>query len=124
MDWMAVKTWLESSSVDEDALHVYVAIGIQVAAALSARKSLGSWVPWLTVLAAGFLNEFLDVWLGHEDQVQPWQIAEGIKDMFNTMLMPTIILLLVRFAPQRLWQRRANPSGTDEAAYPQRSDGS
>jgi hypothetical protein len=107
MDWMAVKAWLENASLHQDALHVYAAVAIQVAAALILRRSLGSWMPWLVVLAAGLLNEFLDVRLGHEEQVQPWQIAECIKDMLNTMLLPTAVLLLVRFAPVHLWQRSA-----------------
>jgi hypothetical protein len=55
--------------------------------------------------AAELLNEFLDVYFGEELLVQEWQLLGARHDVLNTMALPTMLLLLCRFAP-RLFQHK------------------
>ena len=100
MDWHHVKEWLEhASGLDMDALHVHAGILCQFTAALLLRKPLRSPIPWLVVLAAILANEVYD----YNYEVWPdrgAQFAEGVRDGWNTMLMPTLILLATRFYPR------------------------
>jgi len=89
-----------------DALHVHAGIACQLLAALLLRRSLRSPIPWLVVLGLVIANEYYDlnyeVWPNRGDQ---W--AESIKDGWNTMLLPTVMLLVARFAPRLLTGRPA-----------------
>jgi hypothetical protein len=101
MDWHHIKDWLEHAvGLDMDALHVHAGLLLQIAAALLLRRPLSSPWPWLVVLAAESTNEIYDytyeVWPGAERQIQ---LAEGIRDLWNTMVIPSLILILARFAP-------------------------
>lgn len=98
MDWEQVKnaisTWTE---LERDALHIYAAILLQIGSAALLRRSLASPLPWLAVLAAALLNEGLDIW--RDRLVEEWERGAALHDLWNTMLVPTILALLVRFAP-------------------------
>jgi hypothetical protein len=80
-----------------DALHVYAGILLHLLAALALRRSLASPWPWLAVAAAIAANEYYDyhyeVW-----PVRSEQVDEAIKDGWNTLLVPTVLFLAVRFA--------------------------
>jgi hypothetical protein len=113
MDWHHLKDWIEhASGLNMDALHVYAGVGIQIAAALLLHKRLSSPWPWLVVLGAEFANEVYDytyeVWPDRDIQ-----FAEGLRDMWNTMVMPSLILLLARYAPNFLVGREAPGSKSD-----------
>ena len=99
MDWMGLKGLASDLGLAKDALHVYGAVAIQVAAALLCRRSLGHWLPWTIVLLAELLNEAGDMWFGEEARIQQWQIDGAVHDILNTMILPTLLLLLSRFAP-------------------------
>jgi hypothetical protein len=110
MGWYDVKTWLEATSgLDMDALHVHAGVLCQLAAALLLRRPLSSVWPWLVVLVAVAANEAydmqLEVWPNRDDQV-----LESIKDAWNTLLLPTLLLLVARFAP---WLVIGSRSRTD-----------
>jgi hypothetical protein len=109
MDWVQFKDYLsEITDLDQDALHVYAAVLIQLFAALVLRRSLAHPLPWLCVLVSLLLNEAVD--LGRtEGAVQQWQVLGGLRDMLNTMALPTILLLLARYAPALLTARAAAP---------------
>jgi len=96
---MEVKDWFERMPLSKDAVHIYAAVFIQVTASLTLRRPLGNLLPWLIVLGADLANEGLDIVLGEEDQVQPWQVAGALHDLVNTMFMPSILVLLVRYLP-------------------------
>jgi hypothetical protein len=34
-----------------------------------------------------------------DDLVEQWEIDAGLHDLWNTMLLPTLLVLLARFAP-------------------------
>jgi hypothetical protein len=113
MDWHQLKDWLErASGLDMDALHVYAGVCLQLLAALVLRRSLRSPIPWLIVLAVVGVNELYDyrydVWAGEERLLQR---AEGIKDVWNTMLLPTLLLIVARLRPRLL--AGAPPSSPD-----------
>jgi hypothetical protein len=115
MDWHHVKDWLaHATGLDMDALHVHAGVLLQIAAAIVLRRPLRSVWPWLVVLGAESANEIYDytyeVWPGDERRIQ---LAEGIRDLWNTMVIPSLILILARYAPALLTGRPADRSGTD-----------
>ena len=99
MDWYGFKLSLEQvSGLDMDALHVHAGVLIQIFAALLLRRSLRSPWPWLLVLSAALANEYYDLTLETwPDRAEQW--GESIKDVWNTMLLPTALMLLARFVP-------------------------
>ena len=110
MGWYTFKEWLEAATwLDMDALHVHAGILVQLLSALLLRRSLRSPWPWLVVLVATIANEIYDLrfetW---PEPDRPRQWAEGAKDVVNTMLVPTLLLLLARHAP-RLITGASNP---------------
>ncbi|MBV8687581.1 MAG: hypothetical protein JOZ90_17525 [Alphaproteobacteria bacterium] len=113
MDWHQLKAWLETASgLNMDALHVHAGVVLQLVAALALRRPLRSPLPWLAVLLAEGINEYYDlayeIWPNRGDQ---W--AESVRDMWNTMLIPTLLFVLARWAPAAFAGRPAAPSGGD-----------
>lgn len=104
MDYFGFKLGLVTATgLDMDALHVHAGIIVQLFAALIMRRSLRSLLPWLVVLLVVLANEAYDL---HYDPWPPtqraWQIAESAKDVWNTLAMPTLLMLIARFAPRLL----------------------
>lgn len=99
MDWMGLKGVAEALSVHKDALHIYAAFVVQIGAAALLRKPLGHWLPWIAVLAVELANEAMDISFGEEVSVRPWQLLGARHDLLNTMILPTLLLLLCRYAP-------------------------
>lgn len=118
MQWIQFKDYLSQvSDLDQDALHIYAAVLIQLAAAALYRRSLASVWPWLTVWAVLIVNEALDLWLPDE-KIGQWQIAGAIQDAWNTMALPTLLWLLACYAPSLLVGDRASPAPAREHAPP------
>lgn len=90
----AIAAWTE---LERDALHIYAAILIQISSAALLRRSLASRWPWLTVLAFALANEWFDMHL--DGLVEEWEKNAALHDLWNTMLTPTLLLLVARFAP-------------------------
>ena len=99
MDWMGLKGVAEALTVHKDALHVYAALVVQIGAAALFRKTLAHWLPWLAVLGVELANEALDIRFGEEAHLQNWQLLGARHDVINTMVLPTLLLLLCRYAP-------------------------
>lgn len=102
MDWYDVKLWLSDwSGLEFDALHVHAGVLAQLTAAFLLRRSLASPWSWILVLILALGNEWWDlayeVWPDRDEQY-----AESMRDVWNTMLLPTILLLVGRFAPRRM----------------------
>jgi len=108
MSWYDFKYWLATASgLNMDALHVHAGIAIQLAAALLLRRSMKSPLPWLVVLVAIVVNENYDLHYEYwPDRAEQW--AESIKDFWNTMLLPTLLMLIARFMPRVLTGDRRN----------------
>lgn len=100
------KIWLVGSTgLAKDALHVHVGLFVFFAVALVFRWPLRSWKPWLVALAATLAGEAWDLW-DTLDEGRRIQIWANWKDLWNTMLWPTAILLLARTT--RLFQSRSS----------------
>jgi hypothetical protein len=99
MDWNALKDEAARMLLEKDALHIYAALLIQLGAARAFRRSLGHSVPWLCVLAIELINEAVDLGRGGEPHLMPWQVVSGVHDIINTMILPTVLLMLSRRAP-------------------------
>ncbi|HMJ94070.1 MAG TPA: hypothetical protein VK472_08225 [Allosphingosinicella sp.] len=100
MNWYGVKEFLEQwSGLDMDSLHVHVGVLGQIAAALVLRRPVRSVIPWLLVLAAALANEAYD----YQYEIWPDRSAQldgGIRDIWNTMLLPSVLLAFARFYPR------------------------
>jgi hypothetical protein len=117
MGWYGFKEWLEATSgLDMDALHVHAGILVQLLAALLFRRSLRSIWPWFIVFVASLANEGYDLWFETwPDPERARQFAEGAKDLLNTMLIPTLLLLVARFAPRLLTGASSRVEADQEA---------
>jgi len=114
-DWHHIKEWIErAAGLNMDALHIHVGLAILVLAALILRKPLRSPIPWLVLLALELANEYYDwtyeIWPGPDRQLQA---AEGIRDIWNTMAVPTFLLVASRFFPGLFTGRRKTASAAD-----------
>lgn len=97
LDWQDKKAALvEHANLSRDALHVYFALLIYLGACWLFRWKAGSIKPWLVVLAFQLVNELFDMRVSYEDDGVIW-IWANIKDMVNTMIAPTMLLLAARF---------------------------
>ncbi len=60
MDWIGLERVAAELVLEKDALHIYAAFAIQVAAAVIIRKPISHWAPWVIVMGFAVLNESLD----------------------------------------------------------------
>jgi len=106
--WHSSKLLVEHSiPIEHDALHILVGVLLWLALGVLFRRPLGSWLPWLMVLAVIAWNEAVDLW------VERWpspsqQYGEGAKDLLLTMIVPTMLLAALRLRPQ-LFAASARP---------------
>lgn len=99
MDSEVIKAAIaEWTGLERDALHIYAAILIQLASAALLRRTLASPWPWLVVLVFALGNEWLD--MSGDRLIEDWEKAAAVHDLWNSMLLPTLLLLVVRFAPR------------------------
>ncbi|RIA43534.1 hypothetical protein DFR49_1756 [Hephaestia caeni] len=99
--WSQAKIWLSQVlGLSPDALHVHVSILAMLAAAVLWRQRMDRVLPWLTVLALEIVNEMLD--LSAPDSGEN-TLHASLHDLANTMFLPTIILVCLRFT--RTWRR-------------------
>jgi hypothetical protein len=105
------KTWLvENLHLAKDALHIYVALALVLGSCLAFGWKVRQWRPWLLVLVAALAGEVIDIRYS-------WRIGDPVdywnnwKDVWNTMVLPTVLLLAARFTP--VFERPAAPSGDE-----------
>jgi hypothetical protein len=101
----AIAAW---TGLERDALHIYAAFIIQLGSAALLRRTLASPWPWLTVLAFAMANEWLD--MSGDKLIEEWEKEAAVHDLWNTMLLPTLLLLVVRFAPRLTAPPRRPPA--------------
>ena len=114
MSWNDIKDAIEAATgLGRDALHIYFAILIQIGAAALLRRKVADWLPWLMVLGFAVANEYFDAYVVGE--AGDWEISSGVHDLWNTMLVPTMLLLLTRFAPRLAVRPAAGSADGQEA---------
>lgn len=99
-DWIAAKLWLaDLTSLDKDALHIYLGVALQLLASRLFAHGLASPWPWMVVFAAALGNEAYDllfeVWPDRDRGLQ-WRLSA--HDLLNTVAIPTLLLWLARRA--------------------------
>ena len=99
MDWIQFKDYLsEVTDLSQDALHIYAAVLIQAVSAAVLRRPLAHPLPWLCLLAVLVANEAIDL-AEPGKPIEEWQVLGGLRDVWNTLLLPTVLMLLARFVP-------------------------
>ena len=98
-DWIGLKeafvTW---SGVDRGALQVLGSLLLHVAAAAVLRRPLSSVFPWVAVLLLAVGYEAIG---GYADgELHDWELNGSIRDAGLMMALPTLLLLICRFAPR------------------------
>jgi cell shape-determining protein MreD len=92
------KNLLETyTGLQRDALHVHMALILYFVAMVMFRRSRRSRVPWLVVLGLEIANEVYDLWLNLGETSTDYALHGAAKDLWNTMLWPTVILLVGRY---------------------------
>jgi hypothetical protein len=86
--------------ISKDALHIHLGLAIFVALVLVLRRPLSSLIPWLGVLAFELVNEAMDIFHWHEGAFS-FEIGDSLKDLINTMIWPTLIMLAFKVAAVR-----------------------
>ncbi|WP_106639872.1 hypothetical protein [Allosphingosinicella vermicomposti] len=103
-----IKIFVEAyTGLERDALHVHLALLLYLLAMFIFRQTRRSRLPWLVVLAVELLNEMFDI---RRAQMGGSPIAwdEGLKDLWNTMLWPTVLLVIGRYTT--LFEHRSHHS--------------
>lgn len=104
VDWAAIKTIItEDTGLSRDALHLLTGLGLYLL--LTALLPRRSWpvLPWFLILIAALANE----WADYLNETWPGQWRESLKDMVTTLALPTLLILLSRFAPNLLVRPKA-----------------
>lgn len=86
------------TSLDKDALHIYVGLGVYLAATLLSRRPLGDLRPLVAVAVVALLGETWDLVDNVRTSV-PMQWAGHWHDIWNTLFWPAGLTALGRFAP-------------------------
>ena len=112
-----IKIFLENySGLERDALHIHFALFLYIVAMAVFRQTRKSRIPWLFVLGVEIANEILDVrtqYLVGTD-IRWWEAVpaaweSSARDIWNTMLWPTVLLVVGRYTD--LFQHRSEATG-------------
>lgn len=96
MSWFDLKEALDAyTGLGRDALHIHAALFLYILAIAVFRRSRRSRLPWLVVLAAVLANELYDI-LHNPGAPADIVGSSAAKDLWNTMLWPTVLLLVGR----------------------------
>ena len=78
-----------ATGLSREALQIYAAIFVHILAALIMRRSLAHPAPWICALLVVAADEWLESGPGNRP----------VADSAVAMIIPTLLLLLTRFAP-------------------------
>lgn len=110
MNYAELKIFIEEyTGLTRDALHIHAALLLYIIAMGIFRQSRRSRVPWLVVLAIIVGNEAYDLDRNWPDGPD-YAISSAVKDLWNTMLWPTVLLILGRYTT---WFKRKRPVEED-----------
>lgn len=96
--WLEIKRQIvEITALERDALHIYAGIALQLGAAWLLRWRLSEWRTLIPLLAAELLNEAADLYYEIWPTVdRGLQWSASLHDVFNTLAVPVLIVLIVR----------------------------
>lgn len=86
-----------NTGLAKDALHIYVALGLFLGSCLIFGWKTRQWKPWMLVLLAAVVGEIWDI----SDQIWhkiPVDLLASRHDIWNTMLVPTVLMILSRYS--------------------------
>jgi hypothetical protein len=107
MTWYELKELIGTyTGLERDALHVHAALFLYFISMAVFRQSRRSRLPWLVVFSVELANEAYDLTHNWEDGPE-WALSGAAKDLWNTMLWPTVILLVGRYTTW--FQKRHDP---------------
>ncbi|HEX8216299.1 MAG TPA: hypothetical protein VF577_02425 [Allosphingosinicella sp.] len=98
------------TGLERDALHIHAALFLYLIAIGLFRQSRRSRIPWLIVFAAALANEGYDAYYNMGEDPD-WVVESAVKDLWNTMLWPTVLLLVGRYTN---WFQRRPPSVSED----------
>lgn len=116
--WIGYKIWLiEKVGLTNDAMHVHGSLLILFISAIVLRRRPDSFWCWLIVMLAELFNEYADL---RGQAPGEATLDASLHDLYNTMLWPTVILVLGRilFPRRRQEQPRKLTSSGDLAHEP------
>ena len=97
MDFAEFKIWIgDYTGLEKDALHIHAALALYLLAMFAFRQTRRSRFPWLFVLFVELGNEAYDLW-HQEAHGEPARWDASLKDLWNTMLWPTVLLFIGRY---------------------------
>ena len=87
---------VDLTDFSKDTLHVYVALVVFLGSCWIFRWRPAQWKPWLLVLFLVLLGEVWDIQysLADDDPIHIWRNG---KDVLNTMIPPSLLLLATRY---------------------------
>lgn len=116
MDWFTFKTLAaEMTGTSKDALHVIFGVAGQLLATAALRRTIAHPLPWCCVLVAELINEWHD--LTYEVWLDRPMWPGSVHDIIVTMALPTLLLVVARLAPNRIFSSPIAPppgSPTDD----------
>ena len=91
--WHQGKLYIEHSvPIEHGTLHVILGVLAWLAIAIIARRAVSSWFPWLGLFALILWNEAADLWVERWPE-RGMQYTDGLKDIFLTMFVPTVLMV-------------------------------
>lgn len=84
----------------KDALHIHIGLAIFLGLLLLLKRSPASLLPWFGLLGLELINEFMDLFHRHAGAFS-FELGDSLKDIANTMLWPTIVLICFRVGSAR-----------------------
>lgn len=116
MDWTAIKTVIvEETGLSRDALHLLTGLGAYLILTALLPRRVPPVVPWFLIFAAGLANE----WADYLVETWPGQWRESLKDMITTLMLPSLLIFLGRFAPDLLLRPRPLDAMEKQALEPE-----
>jgi hypothetical protein len=93
------------TGLERDALHIHAALLLYILAMALFRQSRRSRFPWIFVLGIELANEAYDLSRTWSEDPQ-LALSSAAKDLWNTMLWPTVLLFVGRYTN---WFRKVRP---------------
>jgi hypothetical protein len=89
---------LAHTGLSRDAIHVYIGLFVFFFVALVSRRPIKSLTPWLAVVFVACALEIPDA-IDDVHAFGYWRLAASGHDIVNTLLWPSVMVVLAKFTP-------------------------